>query len=524
MPPPLTNFKLPGEDMVFDNFEVMAAEEALTKYASLENRAAPTARLDYLLRSYDPIAKAAIVESDYVDVDDSASYHDQRGRSFTPSERSTTRIHFFTEEFTESDLIDPSEHTIRSMAATYLGFTVVRPGQEATLGRTLISCPSSVSGYPARFPTRGTTRVDLAGIPLEIESCPYMSQDGKIMACATAAIWMSTTPLAEKISGLATHTTAEITSLAMSLNRPFGPSIGRRGLSVQEMEQALLRIGFDPRMHVYPQLENLLENCHLFSDSGIPPILIINVVGSGRHAVTVVGYTLKSSSDVEDTAPVSSSSPAHKFVSNLIIHDDQRGMYLPVEVAEVKSDSSTFTELSIPWEHGVSKAICEAILIPFPRRLMLDAEEVTGKAEEWISFAKQERLIEDRPVVYRTLLVRSNVLKQTLLKKRGSGDGATGYPRGLVAFTRALPMPRYVWLIEVSYQDEWDPSSPSSPPVIADFVVDSTSIEITDLNYLMLHFPGTALGLQVAGNSAQHIKQGISPDYPHPPFPDIPRP
>ena len=507
--------------MVFDNFEVLSAEGALAKYISQPYRTYPSTRLESLLNSLTPTAKTAIVESDYVDVDYSASYHDQRGRSFTPSRRNTTRIHFFAEEFTKRHLINPSRNTIRRMTSSYKGFTVVRPDWPTTLGRTFISCPFEISGNPARFPTRGTTSVDLSGIPLRIDSCPYMSQDGKIMACATAALWMSTTPLVEKIPGVAAHTTAEITSLAMSLDRPFGPAIGRRGLASTEMEQALMRIGFDPRMHWNPQPDDLVEICHLFSDSGIPPLLLIESNGVG-HAVTVVGYTLKSSSSLKE--PIQGASPAHRFVSNLVVHDDQRGMYLPIEVAPAEPDSGGFTELSIPNAGDFSKAICKVILIPFPKRVMLDAFEVKGHAEEWIRLAKEEDWIEDRAVIYRTLLVRSNVFKQTLLERQDRRGQPVGYTKGLVNFARELPMPRYVWLIEVSYQDEWNPSSSSSPPVIADFVLDSTSTEIMRPDYLMLHFPGIVGGQQIKGDSIKPVFRSISPDYPHPPFPDIPRP
>ncbi len=78
----------------------------------------------------------------------------------------------------------------------------------------------------------------------------------------------------------------------MSLNRPFSPMVGRRGLSLREMDQALLEIGFDPSIYANPDPEQLVEICHLFSDSGIPPVLLVQTNGIG-HAVTVVGYTLK---------------------------------------------------------------------------------------------------------------------------------------------------------------------------------------------------------------------------------------
>ena len=189
--------------MSFERYGVMTVQQALVEHTSSLSLPGPAQRLSLLLNSLATPARTAVVESDYIDVDYSASYYDQRGRSFSPTDRGTTRIHFFADDLTKRRLVNASQHSLRAMKSTYLGFTVVRPDRPTTLGRTLISAPSSISGKPARFPTRSTTPVDLAGIPLTVESCPYMSQDMKIMACATAALWMSTTPLAQKVSGIA---------------------------------------------------------------------------------------------------------------------------------------------------------------------------------------------------------------------------------------------------------------------------------------------------------------------------------
>ena len=108
---------------------------------------------------------------------------------------------------------------------------------------------------------------------------------------------------------------------------------------------------------------------------------------------------------------------------------------------------------------------------------MLDAYEALTQAEVWIPFGKDFGVIQDREVVYRKLLVRSNAYKQTLLKNCHSPDNPNGYSTELVEFVRALPMPRYVWVVEVSYMDEWDPADPMSPPVVAEFVLDSTLTE-----------------------------------------------
>ena len=507
---------------MFERFQVVTAAEV---FASPDLRLFPNNvvdRLRELLTSLDTPARTAVIETDYVDVDYSASYYDQRGRSFTPDKRGTTRIHFFAEEFSKRSLTSASPRAVRKMQSSYLGFTVLRPETPVTLGRTFVTCPTSVAGLPVRFPTRVTTKVDLAGIALGVESCPYMSQDAKIMACATAALWMSTSNLVEKITNVPFHTTAEITALAMSLDRPFGPAIGRRGLSIVEMEHALFEMGLDPRRHPFPDADRVVEICHLFSDSGIPPILGIESDGVG-HAVTVVGYTLGPPSDPKPTRPGMFS--AHQFVPYLVIHDDQRGMYLLAEVKDLPIPNPPWSaQLTIHAPHGPEYALCTAILVPFPRRVMLDAYEVRTQAEVWIPFEKTHGVIENRDVVCRKLLVRSNAYKQTLLENRRSAATPNGYPNDLVNFARQLPMPRYVWLIEVSYMNEWDPADPMSPPVIAEFVLDSTLTEPRRPDFLLAHYPGTLFGNLVMESGIKLIERTVADDDAHMPFPDIPRP
>ena len=507
--------------MPFDNFEVKPLAEALDEHVLGTYRAWPAARLEEIVASVSSNPPIAVVEKNYIDVDYSASYHDQLGRSFTPVPRETTRIHFFEQELTKRRLINGSDTTVEALQSSYIGFTVIRPDWPTTLGRTFLKCPAELAGRPARFPTRGTTSVDLAGIPLKVESCPYMSQDQKVLACATAALWMSSTPLAEKIPEIAWHSTADITKLAMSLNRPFGPVLGRRGLSLQEMGHALLEIGFDPSIHPYPSPERLVDVCHLYADSGIPPILVVRT-DSGWHAVTVVGYSLKPPASMNSNAV--SPIPAHEFISHLIIHDDQRGMYLPAQVRNSQNKTASYlADLALEIEGQTHLLSCQAVLVPLPTRVMLDEHAVRIQSSEWINWAIGERLIENTDVVTRTILVRSNTLKETLQKLRDR-TGNTGYPNFLVRFARGLPMPRYIWLVEVSYSDNWDPAEPQLPPVIADLVLDSTSTETLRPDYLMLHFPNIALGRPGSDGARQPAFVFDPNDHPHAPFPDIPRP
>ena len=508
---------------MFERFQTLPVSEVFAEPIARPFPPNVAQSLLQLLATLDTPARIAVIEDYYIDVDYSASYYDQRGRSFTPDKRGTKRVHFFSQDLPSDAISAADPEVTQTMQDSYLGFTVLRPETPVTLGRTFVACPSSISDMPVKFPTRGTTKVDLAGIPLEVESCPYMSQDAKIMACATASLWMSTSNLVDKVTSVASHTTAQITSLAMSIERPLGPAVGLRGLSIEEMEHALFRMGYHPRCHEFPNANRVVEICHLFSDSGIPPVLGIDIIGGTGHAVTVVGYTLGTPSKPEPTG--SDMYSAHQFVPYLVIHDDQRGMYLLAEVEDVPNHPDPRSALlTIHAPNGPQEALCTAILVPFPGRVMLDAYEVVNQIEVWIPYGKDSGVIEDREVVYRKLLVRSNAYKQTLLDNRRSSAKPNGYPADLVDFARALPMPRYVWLIEVSYMDEWNPADPKSPPVVAEFVLDSTLTEYRRPDFLLAHYPGRLFGNLVTESNVRLISRPVSDDHHHMPFPDTPRP
>lgn len=508
---------------MFENVEVLSIEQVRRRFL---RRISPTSVARSLLRSLKAEATGkviCVVEKNYVDIDYSASYYEQRGRSFSPTERITTRIHFFSKTLSKEDLGQASAAFQSSLLDSYLGYVVIRPGIPPTLGRSFIKAPGVIGRIPARFPTRTMVHAHLLGIPLQVEACPYMSQDERIMACATAAVWMSSTPLVDKVTGISEHSTAEITSMALALNRPYGPAIGKRGLALGEIEHAFLALGFDPQLWTNPNVAELRDACHVYTDSGIPPVLLVETENTG-HAITVVGYTLIPTlpdrvNEIDDVVPSSF------LVPNLVVHDDQRGMYLRCELKAAKKRSTAQTTLLIHTPGGVEYADCIALLVPFPRRVMLDSTPIQVKASEWIEQLKKVGAIEQRLVISRTFLVRSNQFKEILLKHRESEvTHKRGYPEELVRHYRGLPMPRYIWVNEVAYVDHWDPANPMDPPIIADFIFDSTSTETEELDYLSLHVPGLVVARRIVGHDAQTYRESIVSDHAHLPFPNTPRP
>ena len=171
----------------------------------------------------------------------------------------------------------------------------------------------------------------------------------------------------------------------------------------------------------------------------------------------------------------------------------------------------------------VQRIKCRSVLIPLPARVMLDEHAVRIQSTEWINWAIGAGLIEDRDIVTRTIVVRSNTFKETLQKLRAR-TGKDDFPNFLVRIATGLPMPRYIWLVELSYTDDLDPGDSNSPEVIAHLMLDSTSTETIRPDYFMLHFPNVALGRPRLGGATQPFFDMDVKDHPRAPFSDMARP
>jgi hypothetical protein len=272
---------------------------------------------------------------------------------------------------------------------------------------------------------------------------------------------MATTPLVSKIRGVSEYNTADITALGKSLLRPYTPAIGGGGLRLDEIERALIAMRYEPRIWAYPTANFLIHTCHVYIESGLSPVLIIyfplrNINGvripETRHAVTAIGYTVDTSC-LQRNDPIDSGIYAStEFLHNLIVNNDQAGMYLPVEIkarAEDELRGIGVVEAIVEFPHiNGYKGYCEAILVPFPHRVMLKGDAAVEKAESWIQCFRLQEWVENKDLVIHPFLVRSNLYKEAFLKR-------DSVPPDLKAIYRSLPMPRYIWVVEYGYIDDW---------------------------------------------------------------------
>jgi len=200
--------------------------------------------LEYLLNPEQgqkgPRCKTVIVENQYRDKDHAKALSSFYSRSFRPISAYCTRLHFFSGWFNNHCLEEVDQQIFNK---TYLGFCILRPFTRRRIGRTVLKRKPYRSNL--EFPTcQGEFSINLAGMQLKTIGPAFMEQDTMVSACATTAIWMSTTTIGQRF-GLPQVSTSEITELATEyfFTERSMPSLG---LTHEQMAHMSKTADYDP--------------------------------------------------------------------------------------------------------------------------------------------------------------------------------------------------------------------------------------------------------------------------------------
>lgn len=363
-----------------------------------------------------------------------------------------------------------------------------------------------------------------------MEACPYISQDRLVMACATASLWMSSNALATKV-GLPIYTTSEITAMALSLQGLYGPSLVSRGLTVTEEERAFVSMGYDPRLWEFPSATSLINVCYAYTESGIPLVLNVNFPGRGNHALTVVGHLMDLG--YRRNSPLFARYPfysASEFVPSFVVNDDQSGIYLRAEIQEVpkgrcliKKDKDPLmsrfqAEIKVWTGQKALVGYCYSLVVPFPPRVSLSADYPLFATSYWLRQFINRKRIENKPLVLRPYLIRSNMFKQSCLGRRNSLPG-------LEQVYRSMCLPRHIWVVEYGYLNDWVKSNFSSLMVQGEFIFDATlapelqpgeiQAGIVQPDFLCGHIQGGILAQQIKDEKLHRVSFPLPNDSPY---------
>jgi hypothetical protein len=403
-------------------------------------------------------AKSYIIEKKYIDKDFIIDFSNFYSRSFDIDLKVTTRIHFFKEEISidrfNSLIENYTETEFDEFNKLYLGFVIVRPITDfkgnPCLGRTLIETyprePSGENVEEHRFYLTQNYNVSLFGLPLSIETLPFLPQDTAVGACATSACWVSLHPL-HALFGIQRHSPYEITELAVTF-----PNLGRNfpstGLSVLQMKGQFNSLGIETE---FITIKKIKDSCPLYNKNDD---VIADAVKAYNHAGLPIIATLKiGPKQIENSTELGASNQAknnkqpeyHAVVISgyrynnsgkvieIYIHDDQVGPF-----HKVKPDnnfSKWINKWTVEGQHEFVEV--DKLVVPIYPKMRLNFGLI------YPQYIKIKRAMEETNVLFHTnadvglFLTSLNNYRTCLLNYNF-------YNKLEILQT---PMPRFLWII-----------------------------------------------------------------------------
>jgi len=474
----------------------------------------PYAILDYILAPQvgksTPVCKTIVIEGRYRDRDHSKAMSSYYFKSFKQVENECTRLHFFDHRLAP-DFLD--RRSAKELNRSYLGFCVLRPFARRRIGRTVLK---RLRYQPTlEFPTcQGVFEVNLAGHKLRFKGSAFIEQDTMVAACASSAIWVSTTIMGTRF-GLQQRSTSEITQLATQYliqNRPM-PS---EGLVAEQMIHCLRAMDYDPLLiGVYSQ-KQAKHDIYSYIESEIPPILLCEFLptseGHVGHAIVGVGHgyslpvTNPSKIRVKWPAePALEFARSSEWVPNILVNDDQRGPYRKLTfidsqtlAARIEALYPTLTmtdqkleewrcpiaiDVNMPfsgYSGGEEIANIWGIIVPLPQHVLLTADQAEGKSARVIRWWHGRNKIPlPKDLVLRTYLVPSNEYKE-----KAKNSGMHPFVSSLLA---GKPMSRWIFVTEISSVKSYNSSNPEDWLINGQVIIDATSNAFTP-DFLFFHY------------------------------------
>lgn len=499
----------------------------------------PTARRPAALEVFRAFAaKAYLIESEYFDADFRSEFSVVNLTSFASISPEVYRVHFF--DAAPLNPIDgdyqPLQDFVRDNQSVYRGYTIIRPQEPASIGRSIIGLPHG-SGHlqktvslAKRVRTPVIENVTLFGVSLRAIGVPFMEQDWVLLRCAHVVAWMAhfTAVLNGNVARRASGSFNDIEGPVRLLGRAY-PS---PDLSSWSLTHMLSRANLPPEVVTGYRLQSTREffwfdnpkfKAHLAEDakkldgddlvneawiannltgticrylnSGIP--CIYNFPG---HSIMICGYFRER--DLPGGKRDDSS------VAGFLVMDDQAGPYQVVTVKEIVSNV-------LEDEGDVS------IVIPLPAGLWLSGEaaELAGAK----AFAKMidsvtmpedtiDELALDVPKTVVTHLVPELTDAYTALRAQTQGKEPCEYAirsyavqgsdfkvdfgerlqhdesRRIIGYTT---LPKYVWVVEVLARKLHRQGRKAA--VVATIVLDgsaSNDDKMRPPSPLLFHIPG----------------------------------
>lgn len=367
----------------------------------------------------------------------------------------------------EAFLADPS-----AFSASYIGYSVVRPVAERSLGRTIID-PEKVGkrlndGF---YCLRTPFVVHFAGKELTVAGYPYVSQDTDATVCAHATLWGVCRYFSERYSAYAQLLPYDLVKLTATTT---GRVVPYRGMTYSDYSKILSDFGCHPLIFrlknstaaSVPLDASAFDDLYTYVESGIPVM-----ASFGGHVAALIGHTLDKSRafNVDGLGTVSSAA----FLKQFIVMDDN---FFPYQLLGYPNDPQNYFKGFQPSYDitSIATAVC-----PLPEKVYLPASGARRQARALLkellaAHARSEFSSKDEhePLVTRLFFTTGASWKK---RKLASANANTASFDQFAAFVMNIHLPHFVWVMEIAPKSLYDKGLCS-----AEIVLDATANELEE--------------------------------------------
>jgi hypothetical protein len=407
--------------------------------ASLYEGSDPTQFHGLIARARDAGARTVVAEHRYLDADYRSEHSAFYSTTFRRYPSIAHRLHFFSDLRTQAD--HPKTQPSRFPQAPYLGYSVLRPISAAPIGRTLVAPPRDLAPFVS---CTVTDSVNLYGSDLKVSAAPYMSQDSQLGVCVHVTAWVVAYYHHHAFGGRR-WLPSEIAAAA-PLHRGRRVPVPTEGLTIEQLTGILDQLELPPLVYRHEKLtddddENIFTVCCRYLNSGLPVI-----VAGGNHAWVLVGYRRVRT--------------ALGVTVQFIRQNDRAAPYEVVENPLI--DVPQYR----PWDF---------LVVPLPKKLFVSGE----RAEKAARAKVRETLAQSHTPHARALLDQLNrgalKLRSTALPsnefKQMTTVARRPMPPALAAAYQWLPMPRWIWVVELVETARYDRGQRC---VVGEVLIDAT--------------------------------------------------
>jgi hypothetical protein len=405
--------------------------------------------------------RTIIVERDYVCKDYRDTYTNYYAKKFASYPDKCVRLLFFKASVQPDRWWD-----VPSYADTFVGYSVVRPTRITPVGRTILD-PTACRGARG-FLCRTDFTANLMGARLTVSGFPHISQDTDVTVCAHAACWACFRYFSERYPTYSEIYPYQVTQLTMDLSN--GRLLPSRGVFMEQVVEMFSRFGFHPRVYFREDWGNRFDRMlYYYVESGLPLVLGLDP----DHAVTAIGHT----ADFQIDAPSGLAFSDH-YLTGVVINDDNS---LPYETLPHPDHEDRFLDLPHVSTRVLSQV--DSFVVPLYEKVYLAAEDVEDATlrllrDPEVGLSGTD-LSEDQLIV-RIFLTTSRAYK---MRRRGSP-----LPHDLSRLYTRLPMPKFVWVSELSTQTLYPQGK-----ILGEILWDATASDQDHFSWLVIHYPGRLL-------------------------------